>query len=93
MPSTEVAERYKVPYFVDVPSEDKITERGFKYVFRLAEKTSWRNRDQTTFITEMAETYNTPVKTVGLIYENTAWGQGAVTAWKNTFLKPVCKSL
>ncbi|HCF50354.1 MAG TPA: ABC transporter substrate-binding protein [Syntrophomonas sp.] len=82
MPSTEVAERYKVPYFVDVPSEDKITERGFKYVFRLAEKTSWRNRDQTTFITEMAETYNTPVKTVGLIYENTAWGQGAVTAWE-----------
>jgi len=82
MPSTEVAERYKVPYFVDVPSEDKITERGFKYIFRLAEKTSWRNRDQTRFITEMAETYGTPVKTVGLIYENTAWGQGAVTAWE-----------
>jgi branched-chain amino acid transport system substrate-binding protein len=82
MPSTEVAERYKVPYFVDVPSEDKITERGFKYVFRLAEKTSWRNRDQTKFITEMAKTYGTPVKTVGLIYENTAWGQGAVAAWE-----------
>ncbi len=82
MPSTEVAERYKVPYFVDVPSEDKITERGFKYVFRLAEKTSWRNRDQTKFITEMAKTYGTPVKTVGLIYENTAWGQGAVKAWE-----------
>lgn len=82
MPSTEVAERYKVPYFVDVPSEDKITERGFKYVFRLAEKTSWRNRDQTKFITEMSKTYGTPVKTVGLIYENTAWGQGAVAAWE-----------
>lgn len=82
MPSTEVAERYQIPYFVDVPSEDKITERGFKYVFRLAEKTSWRNRAQTDFITEMSKKYNTPVKTVGLIYENTAWGQGAVTAWE-----------
>jgi branched-chain amino acid transport system substrate-binding protein len=34
MPSTEVAERYQVPYFVPVPSEDVITERDFKYVFR-----------------------------------------------------------
>ena len=82
LPSTEVAERYKIPYFVDVPSEDTITERGFKYVFRLAEKTSWRNRAQTQFITEMSKKYNTPVKTVGLIYENTAWGQGAVKAWE-----------
>lgn len=82
MPSTEVAERYQVPYFVDVPSEDKITERDFKYVFRLAEKTSWRNRDQTTFVTEMSKQFGTPVKTVGLIYENTAWGQGAVRAWE-----------
>lgn len=82
MPSTEVAERYQIPYFVDVPSEDAITERSFKYVFRLAEKTSWRNRDQVKFITEMAERFDTPVKTVALIYENTAWGQGAVRAWE-----------
>ena len=82
MPSTEVAERYQIPYFVDVPSEDKITERGFKYIFRLAEKTSWRNKAQTEFITEMSKQYNTPIKTVGLIYENTAWGQGAVANWE-----------
>ncbi len=82
MPSTEVAERYQIPYFVDVPSEDQITERGFKYIFRLAEKTSWRNLAQTEFVTEMSKKYNTPVKTVGLIYENTAWGQGAVRAWE-----------
>lgn len=82
MPSTEVAERYQIPYFVDVPSEDKITERGFKYIFRLAEKTSWRNKAQTEFITEMAKKNNTPIKTIGLIYENTAWGQGAVRAWE-----------
>ncbi|MGI6488150.1 MAG: ABC transporter substrate-binding protein [Syntrophothermaceae bacterium] len=82
MPSTEVAERYQVPYFVPVPSEDVITERDFKYVFRLAEKTSWRNRDQTAFITEMSEKMGTPVETIALIYENTAWGQGAVRAWE-----------
>lgn len=82
LPSTEVAERYGVPYFVPVPSEDVITERGFKYVFRLAEKTSWRNRDQARFIKEMSERFGTPVKTVALVYENTAWGQGAVRGWE-----------
>ena len=82
MPSTEVAERYGVPYIVPVPSEDQITERGFKYVFRVAEKTSWRNRDQVTFVKEMAEKFDTPIKTVALIYENTSWGQGAVRAWE-----------
>lgn len=82
MPSTEVAERYGIPYIVPVPSEDQITERGFKYVFRVAEKTSWRNRDQVTFVKEMAENFDTPIKTVALIYENTSWGQGAVRAWE-----------
>lgn len=82
LPSTEVAERYKVPYYCPVPSEDIITERGFQYVFRQAEKTTWRNRDQVKFIQDMAQKFNTPVKTVALIYENTAWGQGAVKGWE-----------
>jgi branched-chain amino acid transport system substrate-binding protein len=82
LPSTEVAERYKVPYYCPVPSEDIITERGFKYVFRQAEKTTWRNRDQVKFIQEMVAKFNTPVKNVALIYENTAWGQGAVKGWE-----------
>lgn len=85
LPSTEVAERYKVPFYCPVPSEDIITERGFKYVFRQAEKTTWRNRDQVTFIQDMAKQFNTPVKTVALIYENTAWGQGAVKGWEKYF--------
>lgn len=30
----------------------------------------------------MAEKFDTPIKTVALIYENTSWGQGAVRAWE-----------
>jgi len=82
LPASEVAERYKVPFVCPVPSEDIITERGFKYVFRLAEKTTWRNREQVRFIQDMAKKFGTPVKTVALIYENTAWGQGAVKGWE-----------
>lgn len=82
LPATEVAERHRVPFFVPVPSEDVITERGFKYVFRLAEKTSWRNRDQAKFIKEMAEKSGIPVRTAACVYENTAWGQGALRGWE-----------
>lgn len=34
MAATQVTERMQVPFVVDVPAGDKITERGFKYVFR-----------------------------------------------------------
>jgi len=80
MASTEVAERYGVPYFVPVPSDDQITARGMKYIFRLAEKTSWRNRDQVAFIKSLAEQTGTDVKTWAIVYESSSWGQGALTA-------------
>ena len=80
MASTEVAERYQIPYFVPVPSDDQITARDMKYVFRLAEKTSWRNRDQVAFIKDMAEKTGTEIKTWAIVYESSSWGQGALTA-------------
>jgi len=54
-PSTEVAERYKVPYLVPVSVRDAITERGFKYTFRVAAKASWYARDQINFIKALGE--------------------------------------
>jgi len=43
LPASEVAERYKKVWWCPVSSDDSITNRpGFKYVFRLAEKTSMR---------------------------------------------------
>ena len=80
MATSEVTERYGIPYFVPVPSDDQITDRGFKYLFRLAEKTSWRNRDQVAFIQDMAEKTGTDIKTWAIVYESSSWGQGALTA-------------
>jgi branched-chain amino acid transport system substrate-binding protein len=79
-PSTEVAERYKVPYLVPVSVKDEITERGFKYVFRIAAKASWYARDQVKFLTEMNKI--DPIKRVALVYENTDWGQSTANSWK-----------
>lgn len=83
LPASEVAERYKKVWWVAVSSDDSITNRpGFKYVFRLAEKTSMRITAQLDFITQMAKQTNVPVKTVALVYENSGYGQGAALQWR-----------
>ena len=83
LPASEVAERYKKVWWTPVSSDDSITNRpGFKYVFRLAEKTSMRIIAQLDFIEAMAKQSKTPVKTFALVYENNAYGQGAANAWK-----------
>ncbi len=52
-PATQVAERYGVPFVVPVSVRDTITERGFKYTFRVAAKDSWWTRDQFAFLHDM----------------------------------------
>ncbi len=83
LPASEVAERYKKVWWAAVASDDSITNRpGFKYVFRLAEKTSMRVVAQLNFIEAMAKQKNVPVKTVALVFENSGYGQGAALQWR-----------
>jgi branched-chain amino acid transport system substrate-binding protein len=81
-PATAVAERYGVPFVVPVSVRDTITERGFKYVFRIAAKDSWWTRDQFTFLKDMKEEFGTELKTVAFVYENGDWGTGFAAQWK-----------
>ena len=82
MTSTQVAERYKVPYLTIIAVADSITDRGFKYVFRLNEKASWVSRDIIRFFAEMGKLTGKPIKTLGLLYENTEYGQSTAKSWK-----------
>jgi len=80
--STQVAERYKVPYLTLIAVADPITERGFKYVFRINETTDLLSRDIIKFFSEMGKQTGKPVKTLGLLYENTDFGQNSAKQWK-----------
>jgi branched-chain amino acid transport system substrate-binding protein len=73
--STEVAEKYKIPYLVPNSLMDAITERGFKYTFRVEQKGSLWARDQIDFITDMSKQTGKAAKSVGVVYENTDMGQ------------------
>ena len=81
-PTTAVAERYGIPFIVPVSVADKITEQGFKTVFRIAAKDSWWTRDQFAFLKDMEKEFNTPVKRLAFVYENGDWGKGFAGQWK-----------
>ncbi len=81
-PVTAVAERYGMPFVVPVAVADKITEQGFKTVFRIAAKDSWWTRDQFAFLKDMETEFKSPIKKVAFVYENGDWGTGFATQWK-----------
>ncbi len=81
-PVTAVAERYGIPFIVPVSVADKITEQGFKNVFRIAAKDSWWTRDQFAFLKDLQEEFGTKVSKLAFVYENGDWGKGFAEQWK-----------
>lgn len=81
-PTSAVAERYGIPFIVPVSVSDKITEQGFKNVFRIAAKDSWWTRDQFSFLKDMEKEFGTRVKKIAFVYENGDWGKGFAGQWK-----------
>ena len=81
-PVSAVAERYGIPFLVPVSVADKITEQGFKNVFRIAAKDSWWTRDQFAFLKDMEKEFNAKIATVAFVYENGDWGKGFAEGWK-----------
>jgi branched-chain amino acid transport system substrate-binding protein len=81
-PTTAVAERYGIPFVVPVSVADKITDQGFKTVFRIAAKDSWWTRDQFAFLKDMETEFGTKVEKIAFVYENGDWGKGFAGQWK-----------
>lgn len=67
--ATEIAEKHKVPFVVDTAVADDITERGFKYVFRVASTAGGFGQTTFTFTKEVLKP-----KSIGLVFENTLYG-------------------
>lgn len=74
-PATEVAERNKTPWIVVGAVKDEITERGFKYVFRVNNKATYDAREQLDAMDLLAKETGKPVKRVAMLYEGGDWGR------------------
>lgn len=82
--SIAVAQQRKVPFLVNTGSADKITEQGWKYIFRLNPPVSEYPKGFASFLQSVA----TDVKTVAILHENSLFGQSG----SKKFVKQ-CKKL
>ena len=72
---SQIAEKHKVPYINQWSTSDKITARGFRYLFSLNGKASWYARDHVAFLSWLRDEKKIKVNTVALLFEDTLWGQ------------------
>ena len=55
LPATQTAERFQTPMLITTAVADDITQKGYKYVFRICPQASWYARDQINFCKAMPE--------------------------------------
>ncbi len=82
VPSTQEAERLATSFIVSMAVSDKITERGFKYTFRICPKASWYAKDQVTFLKDLKDLAGLDIKRVALLHEDTDFGESTAAGQK-----------
>lgn len=71
--TTAVAERYGIPFVVGDSVAANITQRGFKYTFRVTPIAPTFGQNYMEFLTDMKAAGHA-VKTLGVVHENTDYG-------------------
>jgi branched-chain amino acid transport system substrate-binding protein len=82
MTTTEVAERYRVPYVVVVSVAPSITQRGFRYTFRPTETAEIDTQVQMDYLKWIADRTGLRPRTVALVGENSEWGETSIELTK-----------
>ena len=82
LPSSEAAERYKIPFVNPESSSPKLTERGFEWFFRIHPHDKIFAKVHLQFLHDLEEKTGVDIKTIALVYENTLFGTTAGDAWK-----------
>jgi len=80
--ATQEAEALRIPFIVCISIADIITERGFRYTFRLQPKAAFYGRDQASFLVDLESLAGLRVRRVALIHENTDFGTSSALAQK-----------
>ncbi len=72
-----VAQQNRIPFLVNTGSDDKITEQGWEYIFRLNPPVSEYPKALESFLTEVVKP-----KTAAILYENTNFGSSGSQEFK-----------
>jgi branched-chain amino acid transport system substrate-binding protein len=76
-------ETYGIPMMVADAISDKITEQGYKYIFRIHGKASWYGRDAVRALMDLNAVHDTNFTTIGLIYEDDEFGVSSAEGFKD----------
>ncbi|MFW6104812.1 MAG: ABC transporter substrate-binding protein [Candidatus Bipolaricaulota bacterium] len=76
-PASFVAERYGIPFISGCSSSAALTERGLDYFFRLAVTDKMDAVAFLEALDELREEKGAEIESIGLLYENTEFGQHA----------------
>ena len=80
--ASQMTERLKIPYVCSDSSSPTLTERGFKYFFRVSPHDDIFARDQLQFLKDLEKKTGQKVRNVAVLYENTEFGSNAGKAYK-----------
>ena len=80
--ASQATERLKIPYVCSDSSSPTLTERGYKYFFRVSPHDAIFARDQFNFLKDLEKKKKIKIKTVALLYENTEFGSNVGKAEK-----------
>src|SRR5271157_3299114 len=72
--ASQMTERLKIPYVCSDSSSPTLTERDFKYFFRVSPHDGTMARNQFEFLKDLETKMGKKIKTVAIVYENTEFG-------------------
>jgi branched-chain amino acid transport system substrate-binding protein len=79
--TSQITEKYKIPHIITGSIADEITQRGFKYVFRICPTATTWSLAQLDLINYLRKK-GQKIENIAFFYEDTLWGQSQVKAWK-----------
>ncbi len=72
--ASQATERLKIPYVCSDSSSPTLTERDFKYFFRVSPHDGSFAKDQFSLLKDLEKAKNQKIESVALLYENTEFG-------------------
>ena len=80
--SSEVAQKYSIPYISQGGVATAVTDRGYDYVFRINNTATYDVLEMITALDTICEENNLDTLTYALVYENSDWGADNARIWK-----------
>jgi branched-chain amino acid transport system substrate-binding protein len=71
MQTTQIAEKHGIPHLITVGVADELTERGFRYTFRVQPSATDMAGQSVKHVREVCTLKQAPFRTVAVIHENT----------------------